>query len=46
MNYQKLIVFAVRGDGVWQYLPEKNAVKRVIAGDQRSRFAHSGCILL
>lgn len=46
MNYQKLIVFAVRGDGVWQYLPEKNAVKRVIAGDQRSRFDRSGCILL
>ena len=46
MNYQKLIAFAVRGDGVWQYLPEKNAVKRVIAGDQRSRFDHSGCILL
>ena len=43
MNYQKLIVFAVRGDGVWQYLPEKNAVKRVIAGDQRSRFDRSGC---
>lgn len=31
---------------IWQYLPEKNAVKRVIAGDQRSRFDHSGCILL
>lgn len=46
MNYQKLMVFAVRESGVWQYLPEKHAVKRVIMGDQRRLFDRSGCILL
>ena len=45
-NFQYHTVFAVRGDGVWEYLPKEHAMKKVLAGDQRGRFDGSGCILL
>lgn len=45
-NRQRIEVYAVLGDGVWLYVPEKNAIRRVLAGDQRSRFDGSGCVLL
>ncbi|MDO5537529.1 MAG: hypothetical protein Q4F72_08385 [Desulfovibrionaceae bacterium] len=45
-NRQHIEVYAVLADGVWLYLPEKHAIKRVLMGDRRSSFDNSGCILL
>ncbi|MDO4840673.1 MAG: SagB/ThcOx family dehydrogenase [Desulfovibrionaceae bacterium] len=46
MNKRKLALYAVLQDGVWQYLPEKHAMQRVLMGDHRARFDGSACILL
>ena len=45
-NEQRVQVYAVLADGVWQYQPEKNAIKKVLDGDQRKRFDGSTLILL
>ncbi len=45
-NQQRVQVYAVLADGVWQYLPEKNSIKKVLDGDQRKRFDGSSLILL
>lgn len=45
-NRRDVVVYAVRGDGVWEYLPADNAIKRVINGDQRGLFDGAGLILL
>ena len=46
MNRQECQVYAVRGDGVWEYLPKEHAVRRVLEGDRRGAFDGSGLILL
>lgn len=46
LNKRKLALYAVLQDGVWQYLPEKHAIQRVLMGDHRARFDGSACILL
>ncbi len=46
MNKRKIALYAVLKDGVWQYLPEKHALQRVLMGDHRARFDGSACILL
>ncbi len=46
INKQQLIVFAVRGDGVWEYVPAGHAMKKVLDGDRRGAFDKSGLILL
>ena len=46
MNRQECLVYAVRGDGVWEYLPKEHAVRRVLEGDRRGAFDGSGLILL
>ncbi|MBQ9407152.1 MAG: nitroreductase family protein [Desulfovibrio sp.] len=46
MDRRQLAVFAVRGDGVWEYLPKEHAIKRVLDGDRRGRFDASGLVLL
>ena len=45
-NQQKVMLFAVLGDGVWKYLPEKNSIAKVLDGDRRSDFDGSSLILL
>ena len=45
-NEQKVLLFVVLGDGVWQYLPEKNSIQKVLDGDQRRRFDGASLILL
>ncbi len=45
-NRQLHTVYAVRGDGVWEYLPKEHAMRRVLEGDRRDRFDGSACILL
>ena len=45
-NRQEILVYAVRGDGVWEYIPRGHAMKRVINGDRRGDFDGAGCILL
>ena len=46
LNKRKLALYAVLKDGVWQYLPQKHAIQRVLMGDHRARFDGSACILL
>lgn len=46
LNRRQIMVFAVRGDGVWQYLPQEHSMKRVLDGDRRSRFDGAGLVLL
>ncbi|MDO4841035.1 MAG: SagB/ThcOx family dehydrogenase [Desulfovibrionaceae bacterium] len=46
LNKRKLALYAVLKDGVWQYLPEKHALQRVLMGDHRAKFDGSACILL
>jgi len=46
MNRQECMVYAVRGDGVWEYLPKEHGVRRVLGGDRRGAFDGSGLILL
>ena len=46
MNRQQLQVYAVLGNGVWLYDPKSHALRQVLAGDRRSSFDNSGCILL
>ena len=46
MNRQQLQVYAVLGNGVWLYAPKSHALRQVLAGDRRSSFDNSGCILL
>ena len=46
LNKQQIIVYAVRGDGVWEYLPKEHAIKNVLAGDRRSAFDGAGLVLL
>ena len=46
MNRQECQVYAVRGDGVWEYMPKEHAVRRVLEGDRRGAFDGSGLILL
>ncbi|MCR5562665.1 MAG: nitroreductase family protein [Desulfovibrio sp.] len=46
MNKQQVAVYAVRGDGVWEYLPKEHAIARVLEGDRRSLFDGSGLVLL
>ncbi len=46
MNRRQIEVYAVLPDGVWLYLPEKHALKRVLMEDRRATFDNSGCILL
>ena len=45
-NEQKVRLLVVLGDGVWQYLPEKNSIEKVLDGDQRRRFDNASLILL
>ncbi|MCR5813508.1 MAG: nitroreductase family protein [Desulfovibrio sp.] len=45
-NEQKVRLLVVLGDGVWQYLPEKNSIEKVMDGDQRKRFDNASLILL
>ena len=45
-NRQLHAVYAVRGDGVWEYLPKEHAMRRVLEGDRRKLFDNSACILL
>jgi len=45
-NRQQVGVYAVRGDGVWKYLPENHMVQKLIRADRRDRFDGSGLILL
>lgn len=45
-NRQLHTVYAVRGDGVWEYLPKEHAMRRVLEGDRRKLFDDSACILL
>ena len=45
-NQQKVMVFAVLGDGVWKYLPEKNSIEKVLDDDRRKDFDGSAMILL
>ena len=46
MNKQQAMVFAVRGDGVWEYLPREHAMKKVLEGDRRRSFDGAGLVLL
>ena len=46
MNKRQAMVFAVRSDGVWEYLPQEHAMKRVVDGDRRSSFDGAGLVLL
>ncbi len=46
MNKQQAMVFAVRGDGVWEYLPGGHAMKKVLEGDRRRSFDGAGLVLL
>ncbi|MBO4317722.1 MAG: nitroreductase family protein, partial [Mailhella sp.] len=46
MNKQQVTVFAVRGDGVWEYMPAEHAMKKVLDGDRRASFDKSGLVLL
>ncbi len=46
MDKQQVAVYAVRGDGVWEYLPQKHAISRVLDGDKRPLFDRAGLILL
>ncbi len=46
LNRQQAAVYAVRGDGVWEYLPARHAMKKVLEGDRRRSFDGSGLILL
>lgn len=46
LNKRKLALYAVLKDGVWQYLPQKHAMQRVLMGDHRAKFDGSACILL
>ncbi|MBO4683994.1 MAG: nitroreductase family protein [Desulfovibrio sp.] len=46
MNKQHVAVYAVRGDGVWEYLPKEHAIARVLEGDRRGLFDGSGLVLL
>ncbi len=46
MNRQECMVFAVRGDGVWEYLHESHAMGRVLEGDRRGLFKNAGLVLL
>ncbi|MBR3663631.1 MAG: nitroreductase family protein [Desulfovibrio sp.] len=45
-NEQKVMLFVVLSDGVWQYQPENNSIKKVLDGDQRKRFDNASLILL
>lgn len=46
MDKRQVGVYAVRGDGVWEYLPQEHAIKRVLDGDRRNSFDGSGLVLL
>ena len=46
LNKRKLALYAVLKDGVWQYLPQKHSIQRVLMGDHRAKFDGSACILL
>ncbi|MBO5490945.1 MAG: nitroreductase family protein [Desulfovibrio sp.] len=46
MNRQEVLVYAVRGDGVWEYLPGEHAIRRVLDGDRRGAFDGAGLVLL
>lgn len=46
LNKQQVVVYAVRGDGVWEYLPKGHAVKKVLVGDRRRAFDGAGLVLL
>lgn len=46
LNKQQAMVFAVRGDGVWEYLPKEHAIKKVLEGDRRRSFDGAGLVLL
>ena len=46
MNNRQAMVFAVRSDGVWEYLPQELAMKRLVDGDRRSSFDGAGLVLL
>ena len=46
LNKQQVVVYAVRGDGVWEYMPKDHAVKKVLTGDRRNAFDGAGLVLL
>ncbi len=46
LNKQQIAVYAVRSDGVWEYLPKAHAMKKILDGDRRSSFDNAGLILL
>ena len=46
LNKQQVLVFAARSDGVWQYLPDTHAMKKVLKGDRRHSFDGAGLVLL
>ena len=45
-NKQQIVVYAVRGDGTWEYNPKDHSIKCVIEGDMRNKFDNSGLIIL
>ncbi|MCR4667220.1 MAG: nitroreductase family protein [Desulfovibrio sp.] len=45
-NQQKIRLYAVLSDGVWQYLPERTSIQKVLDGDMRKRFDNATMIFL
>ena len=46
LNKQQVAVYAVRSDGVWEYLPKEHAIKKILDGDRRGSFDNAGLVLL
>ena len=46
MDKRQVLVYAVRGNGVWEYMPGEHSIKRVLDGDRRGDFDGAGLILL
>lgn len=46
LDRRQLAVYAVRSDGVWEYLPRDHAIKLVLDGDRRGAFDGAGLVLL